>query len=124
MVRSGLCNMSKSKQKGTTAETAVVNYLNEYGFDAVRQPLSGSSDKGDIYLPGIPVVIEVKNCARMELSQWVKEAKVEADNAKARIGVVWHKKKGTTDPGAWYVTMTGADFLDYLEHVQTVQNMR
>lgn len=97
--------MSKSKQKGTAAETAVVNYLKSKGRKHVeRRSLSGSSDRGDIAgLPG--VVIEVKNHARMELSQWVSELEVEMANDKADTGVVIHKKKGTTDVGQWYATM-------------------
>ena len=97
--------MSKSKQKGTAAETAVVNYLKSKGRKHVeRRSLNGSNDRGDIAgLPG--VVIEVKNHARMELSQWVSELEVEMANDKADTGVVIHKKKGTTDVGQWYATM-------------------
>ena len=97
--------MSKSKQKGTAAETAVVNYLKSKGRKHVeRRSLSGSSDRGDI--AGVPgVVIEVKNHARMELSQWLSELEVEMANDKADTGVVIHKKKGTTDVGQWYATM-------------------
>ena len=97
--------MSKSKQKGTAAETAVVNYLKGKGRKHVeRRSLNGSSDRGDI--AGVPgVVIEVKNHARMELSQWVSELEVEMANDKADTGVVIHKKKGTTDVGQWYATM-------------------
>jgi hypothetical protein len=97
--------MSKSKQKGTSAETAVVNWLKEQGRKHVeRRALHGTLDRGDI--AGIPcVVIEVKNHARMELSQWLKELEVEIANDKAESGVVIHKKKGTTDVGEWYATM-------------------
>ena len=107
--------MSKARQKGTTAETAVVNYLNERGLQCVRNPLQGAKDKGDINILSLPVVVEVKNCARMELSEWVKEANKESENAKASVGVVWHKKKGTTDPGSWYVTMDGESFTKLLQ---------
>ena len=97
--------MSKSKQKGTSAETAVVRWLHEQGRKAVeRRALHGTADRGDI--AGIPsVVIEVKNHARMELSQWLSELEVEMRNDKADTGVVIHKKKGTTDVGQWYATM-------------------
>lgn len=97
--------MSKAKQKGTAAETAVVNWLKGKGRKHVeRRSLNGSSDRGDIAgLPG--VVIEVKNHARMELSAWVSELEVEMLNDKADTGTVIHKKKGTTDVGQWYATM-------------------
>ena len=41
--------MSKSKQKGTSAETAVVNYLKDkWKIPAERRALTGALDKGDI----------------------------------------------------------------------------
>jgi len=97
--------VSKSKQKGTSAETAVVNWLVSKGRKHVeRRTLNGSNDRGDI--AGIPaVVLEVKNCVKMELSAWLKELDVEMHNDKADTGVVIHKKKGTTDVGLWYATM-------------------
>lgn len=97
--------MSKSKQKGTAAETAVVNWLKSKGRKHVeRRALHGTNDRGDI--AGIPgVVLEIKNHARMELSQWLSELEVEILNDKADTGVVIHKKKGTTDVGKWYATM-------------------
>ncbi len=57
--------MSKSKQKGTAAETAVVKYLKANGFPkAERRALQGSLDKGDI--SGIDdVVLEVKDHKKM-----------------------------------------------------------
>jgi hypothetical protein len=57
--------MSKSKQKGTAAETAVVNWLVSKGRKHVeRRSLNGVNDRGDI--AGVPgVVLEVKNCAKM-----------------------------------------------------------
>lgn len=103
--------MSASKAKGTYAETAVVNYLKDK-WDrkyVERRTLSGQHDRGDI--AGIPgVVIEVKNEKTIKLSEWLKEAQVECDNDSALVGAVWHKKRGTTDPGKWYVTMDGETF--------------
>lgn len=97
--------MSKSKQKGTTAETAVVNWLKSQGRKNVeRRSLNGNHDRGDI--AGIPsVVIEVKNHARMELAEWVKELEVEIKNDKADTGVVIHKRKGKGEVADWYATM-------------------
>ena len=98
--------MSKQKQKGTAAETAVVNWLKGKGRKHVeRRSLNGTADRGDI--AGIPcVVIEVKNHQRMALSEWVDEMLVEVNNDKADTGIVIHKRKGTTDVGKWYATMT------------------
>jgi hypothetical protein len=106
--------MNKSKAKGTAAETAVTRYLDTELVAAVRNPPQGSNDKGDIKLLDLPVIIEVKNCVKLELSEWVKEAIAERENAGAQVGVVWHKKKGTQDPGQWYVSMSGKDFVELL----------
>lgn len=102
--------MSASKKKGTTAETAVVNYLRAQGFtQAERRALSGHQDRGDI--AGIPgAVIEVKNCARDQLAAWIDEAELEGDNDRAHTAAVWHKRRGRGSPDAWFVTMTGAHF--------------
>ena len=107
--------MNKNKQKGTGAETAITRYLNEKGIRARRNPPHGSLDKGDIELLDYPVIIESKNCKRMELSVWLDEASRERDNANASIGIVWHKRIRTTDPGKWYVTMSGEDLVKLLE---------
>jgi Holliday junction resolvase len=97
--------VSKQKQKGTAAETAVVNWLKKQGRKQVeRRSLNGTQDRGDI--AGIPcVVIEVKNHKTMKLSEWMKELEVEMRNDKADTGVVIHKKTGTTDVGQWYASM-------------------
>ena len=105
--------MSKQKQKGTAAETAVVRYMKQFGWNVERRALTGSADMGDI--TGTPVVIEVKNHKIMNLAEWVDEAIVEAKNAMVAVGVVWHKRRGKGSPGDWYVTMTGHAFLTLLD---------
>lgn len=116
--------MSRSKAKGTAAETAVVRFLQAEGFaQAERRTLGGVKDRGDI--AGIPgVVIEVKNCARQELAAWVAEAELERDNDGASLGVVWHKRRGTTDPGRWFVTMSGRQFAALLRELQGLPDPR
>lgn len=106
--------MSASKRKGTAAETAVVNYLQSWGYNQCeRRALQGTLDRGDI--AGIPgLVIEVKDHARMDLAAWVDEAEVEKRNDGGSAGVVWHKRRGRGDVGDWYVTMTGRQFIDFL----------
>jgi hypothetical protein len=106
--------MSKSRAKGTKAETAIVNYLRANGFPhAERRALAGSADKGDI--AGVPgVVIEAKDCVRAELAAWADEAAQEAVNAGAPVGAVWFKRRGTTDPGRWFVLLDGATFCEVI----------
>jgi hypothetical protein len=110
--------VSRSKAKGTAAETAVVQYLQAAGFaQTERRALNGNLDRGDI--AGIPgVVIEVKNCARQELPSWVAEAELERDNDHATLGVVWHKRRGKGNPADWFVTMSGAQFAALLREQQ------
>ena len=97
--------MSKSKQKGTAAETAVVKFLKESGFPyAERRALHGTLDKGDITGCG-PIVFEVKNHKSLDFAGWIGELKDEVANAEAETGVVVAKKRGTTDPYEWYAVM-------------------
>ena len=113
--------MSRSRDKGTVAETAIVDYLRGNGHPyAERRALHGIDDLGDI--TGIPgVVIEAKACVKIELSEWAKEADREAQAADRRwpahaphLRVVWHKRKGKSSPADWFVTMTGDQFLQLL----------
>lgn len=97
--------MSKAKQKGTAAETAVVRYLQDNGFiHAERRALHGTLDKGDITGCG-PVVFEVKDHKTITLSAWLKELHDEIANAKANTGAVVAKRRGTTNPAEWYSIM-------------------
>ena len=100
-----------SKAKGTAAETALLRYAHQHGFPhADRQPLRGNRDQGDLALcPG--VVVEVKNHSGMPalgqpsaavLAQWMNQTEVERTNARAAIGLLVVKRKGTTDPGRWF----------------------
>lgn len=114
--------MSRSKQKGTAAETAVKRCLQDEGYDVERRALSGAHDRGDIAGLG-DVVVEVKNHKAMSLAPWVDEANVERDNAEAEIGVVWHKRIGRTDPRRWYVSMDGETFLKLLRRWRNVSSL-
>jgi hypothetical protein len=106
--------MSASKRKGTGWESAVVNYLRDHGVPhAERRTSNGAHDRGDI--AGIPqVIIEAKNCARIELAAWLDEARREQGNADARVGLVWFKRRGCTSPGAGFVLMDGDTLLRLL----------
>jgi len=108
--------VNASKDKGTKAETAVVRFLQENGHpDAERRALAGTRDRGDI--AGMPkLVIEVKAEVRLDLAGWLSEARHEAANAgPGTVPVVWHKRRGRSSPGDWYVTMGGQAFLALLE---------
>jgi len=85
--------LSKAKQKGTLAETAVADYLRQT-FPAVeRRALSGVNDKGDV--AGVPnCVIEVKNQRSYKIHEWMKETETERINAEADIGILVIKPVG------------------------------
>lgn len=109
--------MSAQKQKGTTAETAVVNYLSKWWPQSKRLPLMGKQDQGDIDV--FPwASIEVKAHARMVLSEWMDESKREGKQRKSWLNVVWHKRTRKGSPADWYVTMDGETFVAVLGLVE------
>jgi Holliday junction resolvase len=106
--------MSRSRAKGTTWETAIVNFLRDHGAPhAERRALGGTKDRGDI--AGVPgVVFEAKNAAKAELGVWLAEAEAERVNDRAELAVVWHKRRGKASAGDGYVTMDGATLVRLL----------
>lgn len=85
--------MSKAKQKGTLAETAVADFLKRIWPAVERRVLSGKNDKGDI--AGVPnCVVEVKNHATYKISEWLKETEQERRNAGVDYGILVIKPKG------------------------------
>ena len=103
--------MSKQKAKGSAFEQHVVDYMARALGDKriERRVTSGANDRGDVagvFLRCKPVVIECKNHARMELSQWLEEAEAERANADAEFAFVVHKRRGCGEAnmGKTYVT--------------------
>jgi hypothetical protein len=108
-----VAEVSAERSKGTAAESLVVDYLHRFNPNVERRALGGAFDRGDI--AGIVgCVIEVKAHARLDLAGFVDEAERERLNDNAEVGVAWIKRKGTTNPGAWYVAMTGDQFTHLL----------
>lgn len=106
-----------SKQKGTAFETSLLDFLRKYFPGAERRALSGAKDKGDYILPTAAFALEAKNCQKINLAGWIKEAETEARNLGVPYGVVVHKRRGTTDPSQQYVTMTLGSLLGLLKGV-------
>lgn len=108
--------MSKQKQKGTTFETLIVNWLRGRLGDAriERMPLTGNKDRGDIAglrtVLGEKVVVEAKNHARLNLSGWIAEAERERGNADAAVAVVVFKRVGKGQARDQFVLMTAENF--------------
>jgi len=113
--------VSKAKQKGTAAETALVRFLQGQGFPgAERRALGGGGageDLGDI--TGIPALcMEVNNHATYKIPAWLKETEVERQNAKADFGILVVKpnKIGMTPDkvGQWWGIMPMQMMMDLL----------
>jgi hypothetical protein len=112
-------NRQSAKAAGARTERAVADYLAaELEDDRIdRRVKMGAKDRGDVSgvrVHGRRVVVEVKDCATQKLPEWVKEAHIEAGNDDALVGVVVAKRRGTTNPGEWWVHMTTDDFLALL----------
>lgn len=110
-----------AKAAGSWMEKITAEYLaGALGDDRIeRRTKNGSKDRGDITgvktIGGGRVVIECKNTSRDNLPAWIGEAEVERGNDDALIGVVVHKKRGTTKPAEQYVSMTLETFALLLE---------
>jgi len=104
--------VNRPRNKGTRAETAIVNYLLDQGISAKRLALRGKDDQGDIEVDA-PVLIEAKNCKTMQLAQWVDSIRKKAQPGD--VAVVWHHRPRKSSPAEWYVTMSGSDFVRILK---------
>lgn len=113
--------MSKAKQKGTSAETALVRFLQGQGFPgAERRALGGGGageDLGDI--TGIPsLCMEVKNHKTYKIPAWIKETEIETKNARADFGILVVKPNGvgmTPDKvGQWWGIMPMQEMMNLL----------
>lgn len=112
---------NRSKQKGTSFESLIRDYLKEEWSDIIeRMPLSGNEDRGDIsnFRVGSKgqhlIACELKNRAQLSLAQWVKEAQEEAKNYGAVAGVTVFKRKGKGAAADQYVVVTLSDLLTIL----------
>ena len=107
---------SSARAAGSRTEKVVADYLaSALDCDFIeRRARTGAKDRGDISglrVHGQRMVAEVKDCARQALPQWVAEAHTEASHDDALVGVVIAKRRGTTDPGRFWVHMTVDDLL-------------
>lgn len=105
---------ASAKAAGSRFEREVADYLAARVDDRIdRRVKTGARDRGDIAgvrAHGERIVIECKNTTRINLAGWASEARTEAENDGAAIGVVVHKRHGNGKPGEQWVTMTLADF--------------
>ncbi len=109
-------NRASAKKAGSSFERAQADWLAQRLDDdrIDRRVKHGAKDRGDIAGVRTPgggrVVIECKNTATLTIPAWLREAEAERENDGALLGVVMHKRRGTTDPAEQFVTMTAETF--------------
>lgn len=98
-----------SKQKGARFERALASRFRDYGYDARRtaQYCGNTGDASDVVgLPGLH--IEAKHQERMQLYDWMAQARRDAEaGGKGNLPAVFHKKNNAEI----LVTMTFDDFM-------------
>lgn len=102
--------MSRSRDIGTAAETAIVRYAREHGFPmAERRALRGKADAGDVLLcPGIIVESKAGEAARGAsdalIHNWLEQTERERRNAGAHIAllVTVRPNIGPRNAGRWW----------------------
>lgn len=106
---------ASAKAAGSRFERTIADWLAEHVDDRIdRRVKTGSNDKGDLSgwrFAGRRIVAELKDCARHDLSGWIREAETERGNDDAAVGLVIFKRRGTADPGDQYVLLTLRDLV-------------
>lgn len=105
----GIVATVNSKQKGARFERLLASKFRDYGYDARRtaQYCGNTGDASDVVgLPGIH--IEAKHQERMQLYEWMSQAKRDAEASGIDVfPVVFHKKNNAEI----LVTMTLDDWM-------------
>lgn len=114
--------MSKAKQKGTSFEVLIRDYLIAKGFIHAHRPaLSGGKDTGDIN--GIArrstrrkVAVQCKNQKQFQLSQWLNDTVEQAERLDGALPVLVVKRAGKGEKALddTYVVMRLRDLSDLL----------
>ena len=105
--------MTRPRDIGTRAESAVVKYLVANGFaHAERRSLRGALDAGDITgTPGICWEVKggeaAKAASDLTIAGWMQELATETVNAKADVGVLVVQRRGVgpSNAGRWWAYM-------------------
>lgn len=128
--------MSKAKQIGTAAETAVRKYLLSAGYselEAHRNVLKGTNDEGDVWLReplrGL-IVFEIKGgkaakeASYGQIEKWFQEAELEKTNAKGRFGFLVTQRAGVGAPraGEWWAYAKLGDLIELRNHLPALDD--
>lgn len=107
---------ASSRARGNRAELDVVKTLKDWGWQAMTSRAGrGGTQKGADIITDFPVVLEVKDHARLELATWLKQL---AEEQGSDPGFVIHKKRGKSNPEEWYVTGTFKDLLRLVKNLE------
>jgi hypothetical protein len=97
--------MSYASKKGYRAEHHAELWVAEHiGVNVYRPRAGRPEDIGD--LCGLPLVLSIKDHAKLELSAWVHGLRAMVDASGLTTGFVLHKRRGYGDVGEWYLTTT------------------
>lgn len=107
---------ASAKAAGSRFERLIADYLAQHVDERIdRRVKAGSKDRGDVAglrsAHGHRIVVEAKNCTRLDLAGWAREAALEAANDEALLGVIIHKRHGNAAAGEQWVTCTLADLV-------------
>lgn len=112
---------SASRRKGNRAEVEVVNLLRKHGYQVeTSRAARGGYQSGADIVGDFPMVIEVKNQAKLDLSGWWAQAEYQANG---KLPVVIHKRVGKSDPAEWWVTMDVQTLLRLLGDSEAVSEI-
>lgn len=114
--------MTRPKDIGTIAETAVVRFLRENGFPhAERRALAGQYDLGDITgTPGVCWEVKAGHVAEAaaggHLREWQDQTDAEKRNSGSQVGVLILKRKavGAANAGQWWAYIRTEDLFRLL----------
>ena len=128
--------MSKAKQIGTAAETAVRNFLLSQGYselEAHRNVLKGTDDEGDVWLReplrGL-IVFEIKggkaakDASYGQIEKWFQEAVLEKKNANGSFGFLVTQRAGVGYPraGEWWAYAHLGDLIHLKSHLDSLDD--
>jgi len=105
---------STSRRKGNRAEVEVAAALRRAGWEAVTSRAANGTQGGADLITDFPMVVEVKNVARTDLSGWWKQAQEQAGDD---LPVVIHKRVGHSQAENWWVCMDLYTLLQLVERL-------
>ena len=112
-----------SKQKGARFERKLASLFRDYGYENSRRTAQYCGNTGDasdvVGLPGLHV--EAKHQERMQLYDWMDQAKRDAEaGGEGKMPVVFHKKNNAEI----LVTMTFDDFMKIYKEYDAAQVLK